>query len=138
MKKSKKVRKVVLFFLNILLQIWLCFYKKNVFISVKSHLKSRYPDVAGRIITMALDSVDYSEEKALKILEIVMQDDKGTKEIKQEVKEAPTVENETAPLTAIQSEPVADTVDHEERYDHFCINTFLFCFFLQQCKWQKS
>lgn len=84
--------------------------------------------MAGRIITMALESVDYSEEKACKILEIVMQDDKGTKEeIKQEIKGDASVENETAPTatTAIQpGSSVPDGVDHEERYEHFCSHFF--------------
>lgn len=58
-------------------------------------MQAKYADVAGRIIAMALESVDYSEEKAIKILEIVMQDDKTIKtEQKQEVKGEPTVENE--------------------------------------------
>lgn len=47
---------------------------------------------------MALESVDYSEEKAIKILEIVMQDDRNTRsEPKQEVKEVASAENEAAP-----------------------------------------
>lgn len=46
---------------------------------------------------MALESVDYSEDKACKILEIVMQDDKNTKvESKQEIVEDACVDNETA------------------------------------------
>lgn len=91
------------------------------FISVKSHLKARYKNVAGRIITMALESVDYSEEKACKILEIVMQDDKGKDEIQKEVKGDACVDNEAAaPLENLDSiqvafEPTADAVDHEER-----------------------
>lgn len=70
---------------------------------------------------MALESVDYSEEKACKILEIVMQDDKGTKvEIQQEVKEDAFVENETAPTLAGQpGASIPDGADHEERYEHF-------------------
>lgn len=69
---------------------------------------------------MALDSVDYSEEKAIKILEIVMQDDKGAKEeIKHEVKEDASVENDTAPPAPTASQSVADAVDHEERYGFF-------------------
>lgn len=97
------------------------------FETVKSHLKARYKNVAGRIITMALESVDYSEEKACKILEIVMQDDKATAtatitkdEIQKEVKGDATVDNETAAPTTVN--PVAgptqespDAVDHEER-----------------------
>lgn len=94
------------------------FKKKTLFfkISVKNQLKARYKDVAGRIITMALESVDYSEEKACKILEIVMQDDKGAREeIKQEVKEDASVENDTAPPA---SETVPDGVNPDERYFH--------------------
>lgn len=49
---------------------------------------------------MALESVDYSEDKACKILEIVMQDDKNTKvESKQEIVEGASVDNETAAAT---------------------------------------
>lgn len=49
---------------------------------------------------MALESVDYSEDKACKILEIVMQDDKNTKvESKQEIVEGACVDNETAAAT---------------------------------------
>lgn len=71
--------------------------KKIVYVSVKSQLQARYKDVAGRIITMALESVDYSEEKACRILEIVMQDDKNTKvETKQEIVEDACVDNDTA------------------------------------------
>lgn len=53
-----------------------------------------------------------------------MQDDKGAKEeIKHEVKEDASVENDTAPPpTATQS--VADVVDHEERYGFLCIHLF--------------
>lgn len=58
-------------------------------------MEAKYPDVADRIIAMALESVDYSEEKALKILEIVMQDDKPEKiEQKHEVNEESSVEND--------------------------------------------
>lgn len=63
---------------------------------VRNQLQAKYKDVAGRVIAMALESVDYSEEKAIKILEIVMQDDKTINTDKQEVKEEPSVENDTA------------------------------------------
>lgn len=73
--------------------------------------------MAGRIITMALDSVDYSEERACKILEIVMQDDKGAKEeIKQEVKGDGSVDNDTAPPDSSPPECVLDGANLEERY----------------------
>lgn len=46
---------------------------------------------------MALESVDYSEEKAHKILEIVLQDDKNIKEEeKKEFEEKAIAENEAA------------------------------------------
>lgn len=65
---------------------------------------------------MALESVDYFEEKACKILEIVMQDDKDTKdEIQQEIKEDICVDNEAAPPNAASADPDADVIDHEER-----------------------
>lgn len=76
--------------------------------------------MAGRIITMALESVDYSEEKACKILEIVMQDDKNTTkdgEIQQQVKGDACVDNETAApstsLAADQSQESPETANDE-------------------------
>lgn len=67
---------------------------------------------------MALESVDYSQEKACKILEIVMQDDKSTKtEKKQEIKGEASVENESAPAPS--------HADHAERYNHCSYSTFL-------------
>lgn len=60
---------------------------------------------------MALDSVDYSEERACKILEIVMQDDKSaTKEDTQEVKGEATVENESLP-----NDTMSRGIDHIDR-----------------------
>lgn len=87
---------------------------------------------------MALESVDYSEEKACKILEIVMQDDKATKdEIQHQVKGDACVDNEAAApsanLAAHESPETADAIDHEERYKYlfyyfmFYSNSFLFC-----------
>lgn len=63
---------------------------------VRNQLQAKYTDIAGRIIAMALESVDYSEEKAMKILEIVMQDDKVIKTETHEVKEDAIVENDAA------------------------------------------
>lgn len=66
---------------------------------------------------MALESVDYSEEKACRILEIVMQDDKGVKtESKQEVKEEPTVENESTPNDKLgtQAENIPNAVNNND------------------------
>lgn len=76
---------------------------------------------------MALESVDYSEEKACKILEIVMQDDKSVKsEIKQEVKEDASVENESAP--PLQNDAIPDSAaNNDERY--FKLFSFIFFVF---------
>lgn len=46
---------------------------------MKTRLQSQYKDIAERIISMALESVDYSEDKACRILDIVIQEDKETK-----------------------------------------------------------
>lgn len=65
---------------------------------------------------MALDSVDYSEEKASKILEIVMQDDKANAraEHTHEVKEDGNVDNEAIPNEATDSG--TDQMDRNDRY----------------------
>lgn len=47
---------------------------------MKARLQSQYKDsIPEKIIAMALESVDFSEEKALKILDIVLQEDKDSK-----------------------------------------------------------
>ena len=47
---------------------------------MKSKLESKFENsINARVISMALESVDYSEEKALKILDIVLQEDKDSK-----------------------------------------------------------
>lgn len=46
---------------------------------MKARLQSQYKTIAEKIILMALESVDFSEEKALKILDIVVQEDKDSK-----------------------------------------------------------
>lgn len=50
---------------------------------VKLRLQGQYKNVAERIISMALDSVDYSEEKACQILNIVQQEDNDQKKLEQ-------------------------------------------------------
>lgn len=50
---------------------------------VKQQLQSQYKDVPGRIITMALESVEYSENRACQILKIVMQDDNNKNDLKE-------------------------------------------------------
>lgn len=44
-------------------------------------LQAQYSDVAERIIVMALESVDYSVDRACQILKIVVQDDKSAAKI---------------------------------------------------------
>lgn len=65
---------------------------------------------------MALDSVDYSEEKACKILEIVMQDDKATAKAEHthEIKGDGNVDNEAIPNEATDSG--TDQIDRNDRY----------------------
>lgn len=46
---------------------------------VKARLQNQYKDIPEKIIAMALESVEYSEDKALRILDIVLQEDKETK-----------------------------------------------------------
>lgn len=66
--------------------------------SVKIQLQAQYSDVAERIIVMALESVDYSVDRACQILQIVMQDDKsGSKTDKISVVEDPSIDNKTTP-----------------------------------------
>lgn len=43
---------------------------------MKAKLIGQFKSIPEKIITMALESVDFSEERALKILEIVVQEDK--------------------------------------------------------------
>ncbi|XP_070499733.1 uncharacterized protein [Chironomus tepperi] len=48
---------------------------------LKAKLQAQYKDtIPERVISMALESVDYSEEKALKILDIVLQEDRDSKQ----------------------------------------------------------
>ncbi|XP_055536975.1 uncharacterized protein LOC129725327 isoform X4 [Wyeomyia smithii] len=46
---------------------------------IKARLQAKYKDIAERIILMALESVDYSEDRAKQILNIVIQEDKDKK-----------------------------------------------------------
>lgn len=47
---------------------------------MKLRLQAQYKEsIPEKIIAMALESVDYSEEKALRILDIVLQEDKDSK-----------------------------------------------------------
>jgi hydrogenase maturation factor HypE len=51
--------------------------------TVKTRLQNQYKDtIPDKVIAMALESVDYSEEKALRILDIVLQEDKDSKKKK--------------------------------------------------------
>lgn len=77
-------------------ELFLSYFSR--FLAVKAQLQDKYKDVAERIITMALESVDYSEEKAQKILEIVLQNDEKAEKVeeKQEIEEKAAVENDDA------------------------------------------
>ncbi|XP_055620106.1 uncharacterized protein LOC129764720 isoform X8 [Toxorhynchites rutilus septentrionalis] len=46
---------------------------------IKTRLQAKYKDIAERIIMMALESVDYSEDRAKQILNIVIQEDREKK-----------------------------------------------------------
>lgn len=47
---------------------------------MKARLQSQYKDmIPEKVISMALESVDFSEEKALRILDIVLQEDTDSK-----------------------------------------------------------
>lgn len=58
---------------------------------MKLKLESKFENsINARVISMALESVDYSEEKALKILEIVLQEDKDSKKKEKDKKRGDT------------------------------------------------
>lgn len=77
---------------------------KIMFFSVKANLQLKYSDIAERIISMALESVDYSEEKACQILNIVR------KEEEEEIVNKPkTIENESQEVQPKTLEPEAIT-----------------------------
>lgn len=62
---------------------------------VKARLQSQYKGIPEKIIAMALESVDFSEEKALRILDIVVQEDKekdSKKKTEKEKKKGESVE----------------------------------------------
>lgn len=64
---------------------------------MKSKLESQFESsIPARVISMALESVDYSEEKALKILQIVLQEDKDSKKKSDEKKEKDKKRGETS------------------------------------------
>lgn len=58
------------------------------FISVKEKLQSLYASIADRIILMALESVDYCEDKAIQILNIVVADTQKVADVGDEEKKA--------------------------------------------------
>lgn len=62
---------------------------------MKVRLQSQYKEIPEKIILMALESVDFSEEKALRILDIVVQEDiekDSKKKIEKEKKKGESVE----------------------------------------------
>lgn len=46
-----------------------------ILISVRQKLQTQFTDIPERVVLMALESVEYSEERAIQILNIVMQED---------------------------------------------------------------
>lgn len=48
---------------------------KDEFLSVKDKLQEQYKDVANHLITIALESVDFDENRANQILQIMVQED---------------------------------------------------------------
>lgn len=78
-------------------------YFKYNFFSVKENLQLKYSDIAERIISMALESVDYSEEKACQILNIVR------KEEEEEIVNKPkTIENESQVQPKTLEQPITN------------------------------
>lgn len=47
--------------------------------SVKARLQEKYPDIPERVITIALESVDFDEERAGHILNIMVQEEEKNK-----------------------------------------------------------
>lgn len=52
------------------------YIKTSIEFSVKNHLKEKYPQIADRILLMALESVNYAEDRAVQILQIVKDEEK--------------------------------------------------------------
>ncbi|XP_055696156.1 uncharacterized protein LOC129797520 isoform X3 [Lutzomyia longipalpis] len=79
---------------------------------LKLRLQSQYKDIPEKIISMALESVDYSEDKALAILNIVTQeDDKAALVVESAPKKVEKNANET-PAAGHSAPRAADT--HED------------------------
>ncbi|XP_055715899.1 uncharacterized protein LOC129809810 isoform X6 [Phlebotomus papatasi] len=70
---------------------------------LKLRLQSQYKDIPEKIISMALESVDYSEDRALAILNIVVQED--DKNAKVESAAATKVEKKVTEVQASSSAP---------------------------------
>jgi hypothetical protein len=47
--------------------------------SVKARLQEKYPDIPERVIIIALESVDFDEERAGQILNIMVQEEENNK-----------------------------------------------------------
>lgn len=91
----------------------------NIVFSVKANLQLKYSDIAERIISMALESVDYSEEKACQILNIVR------KEEEEEIVNKPkTIENESQVQPKLLEQPITNN----RRLVIFIY--FFFCYFI--------
>ncbi|XP_055715896.1 uncharacterized protein LOC129809810 isoform X3 [Phlebotomus papatasi] len=78
---------------------------------LKLRLQSQYKDIPEKIISMALESVDYSEDRALAILNIVVQED--DKNAKVESAAATKVEKKVTEVQASSSAPRAVETQEE-------------------------
>lgn len=66
-------------------------------LTVKARVQAKYKDIAERIILMALESVDYSEDRAKQILNIVIQEDREKKKsVKIDAPQKPEEDKENA------------------------------------------
>lgn len=83
---------------------------------MKANLQLKYADIAERIISMALESVDYSEEKACQILNIVRKEEEEEIVVKTK-----TIENESQ----VQTKTLEQPITKNRRLVIFFLNFFL-------------
>ncbi|XP_069679129.1 uncharacterized protein [Periplaneta americana] len=73
---------------------------------MKARLQEKYPDIPERVITIALDSVDFDEERASQILNIMVQEEEKVKTGEPSTaKEKQVKREETRPAPQIVPEP---------------------------------
>ncbi|XP_063699407.1 uncharacterized protein LOC134830004 isoform X2 [Culicoides brevitarsis] len=79
---------------------------------IRQKLQTQFPDIPERVVLMALESVEYSEERAIQILNIVMQEDNPKTSSTEKIKQESEVEN-NEPLRAQSKVPEKDVTDHK-------------------------